>query len=129
MLGKISWVERNNEIRFALLGAQAEGIVLGIGGQFNQGAHVDLFGPLADQVDDISDEVLTNAEALQNFLVFVQNVLGYEPHEIVSLGPLVKDIGAWIPAQNERLPEARYAGHEDTRVNDGPGLALPSVAR
>jgi len=62
--------------------------------------HLHLFGPLADQVDDFSDEIWTNAEALQNFLVFFQNIFRYEPDEIVPLAPPVEYIGTRIPAGN-----------------------------
>ena len=88
-LRKVSGVESNHEICLAGFSAKAKGIVLGIGRNLNRGMHVHLFGPLADQVDDFSDDIRTNAEALQNILVFIQNVLGYEPVEVVPLGPVV----------------------------------------
>jgi len=91
--------------------------------------HPHLFGPLADQVDDFSDEIWTNAEALQNFLVFFQNIFRYEPDEIVPLPPPVEYIGTRIPAGNKRLSEARYASHKHARVNDGPWLAFLSFLR
>ena len=45
---------------------------------------------------------------------------------MVSLGPFVKRVGTRISGWNERLTEARYAGHKHAGVNDGPGLAFPS---
>ncbi len=87
------------------------------------------FGSLSDQVDDFADETWTNAEALQNFFVFFQNVFSYEPDEVVSFAPSVEYIGARIPAGNERLSEARYTSHKHARVNNGPWLAFPSFLR
>ncbi len=81
---------------------------------------MQLSGSLSDQVDDFSDEIWTGAKSLQNFFVLVQNILGYEPDEIVRLAPPVEHISTRIPAGNERLSEARYAGHKHARVNDGP---------
>jgi hypothetical protein len=67
-------------------------------------------------------------EALQNFLVLIQNVFGEEPGKIAFLGPRVKYIGARISAGNVGLSETRNASDEHARVNDGPRLA-PSSSR
>ena len=129
LLGKIFRIEGNYEIRFAGFGAEAKRVVLGIGRNFSRGLHLHLFSPLSDQVDDFPDEIRTNAEALQNFLVFFQNIFRYEPDEIVSLAPPVEYIGTRIPARNKRLSEARYTSHKHARVNNSPWLAFLSFLR
>jgi len=128
-LRKISGVEGNHKVCLAGFSAKAKGIVLGIGRNLNRGMHLHFFGPLADQVDDFSDDIWTNAEALQNFLVFIQNVLGYEPDEIVQLCPPAEYIGTRIPTWNKRLSEARYTSHKHACVNNDPWLAPPSFLR
>jgi len=99
------------------------------GRDLSRSTHLHLFGPFADQIDDFSDEIWTNAEALQNFLVFFQNIFSYEPDEIVPLPPPVEYIGTRIPAGHERLSEPRYTSYKNARVNDGPWLAFSSSLR
>ena len=65
----------------------------------------------------------------QDFLVFFQNIFGYEPDEIVPLGPPMEYISTRIPAGNKRLSEARYTGHKHARVNDSPWLAFLNFLR
>jgi hypothetical protein len=91
--------------------------------------HLNFLGPFADQVDDFPDEIWTNAEALQNFLLFFQNILSYEPDEIIPLAPPMEYIGTRIPAGNEWLSEPRCASRKHARVNDGPRLAFPTFLR
>jgi hypothetical protein len=126
---EILGVQGHDEIGLAVFGAEAKRVILGIGRNFRRGMHLDPFGPLADQVDDFSDQIRTNAEALENFLVFFQNIFRYEPDEIVPLGPPMKYISTRIPAGNEQLSEARYAGHKHARVNDDASLAFPNFLR
>ena len=128
-LRKILAVESDHKICLAQFGAEAKGFVLGIGRNLSRGMHSDLFGPFAHQVDDFSDKIWTNAKALQNFLVFFQNIFSYEPDEIVPLGPSVEYISTRIPAGNKWLSEARYAGYKHARVNNGSCLAFPSSLR
>ena len=88
--------------------------------------HPHLFGPLADQVDDFSDEIWTNAEALQNFLVF------FQISSVMSQTKLFRSPHLWSTSAlgflpgNKRLSEARYASDKHARVNDGPWLAFLS---
>jgi len=127
LLWKILGIEGNHKICLAEFGAEEKRVVLGIGRNLSRSTHLHLFGLLADQVDDFSDEIWTNAVALQNFLVFFQNIFRYEPDEIVPLGPPTQYIGTRIPARNERLSEPRYTSHKDARVNDGPWVAFLSL--
>ncbi len=129
LLRKIFGIEGHHEIRLAKFGAETKRVVLGVGRNFNRGTHLDHFGSLADQVDDFSDETWTNAEALQNFFVFIQDVFGHEPDEIVPISPPMEYISTRIPAGRERLSEARYTSHKHARVNNGPWLAFPSFRR
>jgi hypothetical protein len=126
LLWKILGIEGNHKICLAGFGAEAKRIVLWVRGNLSGDTHLHFFGSVADQVDDFSDKTWTDAKALQNFLVFVQNVFCYELDEIVLLGPPMEYIITLIPAGNERLSEARYASHKDARVNDAPWLASPS---
>jgi hypothetical protein len=52
--------------------------------------------PLTDKVDHSADEIWSNAQAPQDLLVFVQNVIRYKPDEIAFLGPFAQQIGARI---------------------------------
>lgn len=88
-LRKIPRIESNHEVCFAEFSAQAKRVVLGVGRDLSRGMDFHLFGPLANQIDDFSDDIRTNVEAFQNFLIFIQNVIGYEPDEVVQLGPVV----------------------------------------
>src|SRR5271169_1700746 len=128
-LRKILGIEGNHKICLAGFGAEAKRVVLGIARNLSRGMHLHLLGPLADEVDDFPDEAWTNAEALQNFLVFFQNIFSYEPGEIVLLGPPAEHISTRIPARNKRLSEARYSSYKNARVNDRPWLAFPSFLR
>jgi hypothetical protein len=129
LLWKVFGIEGDYEVCIAGFGASAKRVVLGIGRNLSRGVHFHLFGPFADQVDDFSDKTWTDAKSLQNFLVLVQNIFAYEPYEAVPVPPPVEYIGTWIPAGNKRFSEARYAGHEHARVNDGPRLAFLSFLR
>ena len=82
--------------------------------------YAHLLGSFAYQVDDFSNEIRTDSEALQNFLVFLQNILSDKPNETVSFRPPVEKVGTRIFTRKERLSEAGYPSHHHARVNDGP---------
>jgi hypothetical protein len=129
LLWKVFGIEGDYEVFIAEFGAEAKRVVLGIGRNFSRGADLDPFGSLSDQVDDFSDKTWTDAKALQNFFVLVQNILGYELDKIVLFGPLVEHISTRIPARNKRLSEPRFACHEHTYVNYSPWLTFRSSRR
>jgi hypothetical protein len=128
-LGKIFGIERNQEVGVGLLGAGAECIVARVRGYLNRGTHSDLLGALTDQVDNSSDQVWTNTEALQNFLVLVQDVFSHQPDEVVPFRPLMKYVGARISSRDKRRPESRYAGYDNTCVDNSSRLAPSSSLR
>jgi len=72
------------------------GSSLGSGGDFEGCVNIHLFGSLTDKVDHSADEIWSNAQAPQDLLVFVQNVIRYKPDEIALLGPFVQHIGARV---------------------------------
>src|SRR5882724_3258092 len=65
-------------------------------GEISKDANIHLFGSLTDKVDHSADEIWSNAQAPQDLLVFVQNVIRYKPDEIAFLGPFVQLIGTRI---------------------------------
>ncbi len=56
-LRKILGIEGNHKVCLAGFGAEAKRVVLGVGRNLSRGMYLHLFGPFADQVDDLSDHV------------------------------------------------------------------------
>jgi hypothetical protein len=108
---------------------QRQRIVFGIRGDFEGCVNIHLFGSLADKVDHSADEIWSNAQAPQDLLVFVQNVIRYKPDEIAFLGPFVQQIGTRIFASDIWLSETRNARYENVCVHDAARLLLLTFPR
>ena len=91
--------------------------------------NIHLCGSLADKIDHSADEIWSNAQAPQDLLVFVKNVIRYKPDEIALFGPLVQQIGAGILAPNIWPSETRNARYENVGVNDAASFLLLSFPR
>jgi hypothetical protein len=76
-LRKVLRVEGDQKTCLAPIGAEAEGVVTGVGRNAGGRACFHLFRSLSDKVDHPTGYIGANAKTPQDLLVLIQNVFAY----------------------------------------------------
>ena len=106
ILGEVSGVQCDDEIGLSLFSAHAENLVSRIRRNLGRRGNFYVCGAFSNQFDDPADQIGTDAEATQDFLVLVHNVICHEPNKVGLLGPPVEQVSAGIFASGLELSEA-----------------------